>query len=135
MMRTAAVLLLCLTACGPLARGNGEEGPERLTLCVRNETAAYGNIVARANLLRFDVMPGEEVCKPLPSTGTIPLRASTTAGGASGPLSYAAQLHTGGARCWRWRLTNSPASAADLTPCGGGDSDDTTASDSARDRD
>jgi hypothetical protein len=32
----------------------------------------------------------------------------------------------GGARCWRWRLTNAPGSEADLMPCDLGASDDDT---------
>jgi hypothetical protein len=118
MMRSAAVVLLCLAACGPLARGKGEADSGRLTLCVQNETVAYGNIVARAALVRFDVQPGEQVCKPVIATGpAIELRATTMGGGVAGPLSYATRLDVGGSSCWRWRLTDAPASAVDLMPC------------------
>lgn len=87
-------------------------------LCVRNGTIAYGNIIARAGLVRFDVMPGREVCKPLPTAGpSVQLLAETTSGGSAGPITYAATLHTANVRCWRWRLTESRASATDLSPC------------------
>jgi hypothetical protein len=131
MIRTAAILLVCLSACGPFFRG-GKDGDEteRLTLCVANQAVARGNIIARAALVRYDVMPGEEVCKPVIATGpAIELRATTTGGGLSGPLSYAVRLDVGRAGCWRWRLTDSPASAVDLLPCEFTDEPDTTAVD------
>ena len=122
MIRSTAAVLLLLTACASLGRGNDEEEdeapPEPLTLCVQNETVAHGNIIARAALVRFDVMPGSEVCKALLATGpAIGLQASTTGGGLAGRQSYTARLDAGGSRCWRWRLTDSPASAVDLMPC------------------
>lgn len=141
MIRSTAAVLLLLTACASLGRGNDEEEdeapPEPLTLCVQNETVAHGNIVARAALVRFDVMPGAEVCKRVLASGpAIGLQASTTGGGLAGRQSYAARLDTGGSRCWRWTLTDSPASAVDLMPCdlSGPDSEadaDTVAPDSA----
>ena len=118
MHRIALVPLLCLAACGPLVRRGGGEDPQAVRLCVRNDAAGYGNVVARAELVRFDVFPGQEVCKALPrGAPSIALRASTTGGGAAGPLTYAATLQSGGYGCWRWRLGSSRASAGDLTPC------------------
>lgn len=118
MHRLTTVPLLCLAACGPFFKPSDEPHEPSLTLCVQNETVAYGNIVARAGMVRFDVMPGQEVCKPLIGTGGyVSLRASTTGGGASGPRHYEQRMPIGGFRCWRWRLTDSPASAADLGPC------------------
>jgi hypothetical protein len=141
MIPSTAALLLLLTACASLGRGNDEEGneapPEPLTLCVQNETVAHGNIIARAALVRFDVMPGSEVCKRVLASGpAIGLQASTPGGGLAGRQSYSARLDTGGSRCWRWTLTDSPASAVDLMPCAlsepDGDADaDATAPDSA----
>jgi hypothetical protein len=119
MHRCAAVLLLTLAACGPFFR-RGEEPPDRarLTLCVQNGTVAYGNLVARAGAVRFDVMPGQQVCKQLIGTGGfITLRAATIGGGSAGPRRYDASLPVGGYGCWLWRLTDSPASSADLGPC------------------
>lgn len=119
MWRCAAVLLLCLTGCGPFFR-RGDEPParDRLTLCVQNATIAYGNLVARAGPVRFDVLPGEQVCKPLIGTGPyIQLRAVTTGGGIAGPRRYEERLPITGYDCWLWRLTDSPASSADLGPC------------------
>lgn len=115
----AAVLLLCLAGCGTLFPKRDDAPPrERLTLCVENATVAYGNIVARAGQVRFDVMPGQQVCKRvIGGGGYIPLRAVTTGGGLAGPRSYDAQLPVSGYTCWRWRLSDSPASAADLGPC------------------
>ena len=118
MMRIAAVTLVCLTACGPLARGSGDEGPNTLRLCVENATAGYGNIIAHAGLVRFNVMPGQEQCRPVHVPGSaLQVTARTMGGGAAGPLSYTERLQPGATGCWRWRLTNSRASAADLTPC------------------
>ncbi|HEX6368903.1 MAG TPA: hypothetical protein VF006_08220 [Longimicrobium sp.] len=136
MHRRAAVLLLGLGACGPFFRG-GEDAPvrERLTLCVQNHTIAYGNLVARAGPVRFDVMPGQEVCKPLIGTGAaINLRAVTTGGGIGGPRRYEERLPLGGYICWLWRLTDSPASSADLGPCRADEAEvepDTAAADSS----
>ena len=119
MRRCAAVLLLGLGACGPFFR-RGDDAPhrERLTLCVQNHTVAYGNLIARAGPVRFDVMPGQEVCKPLIGVGpSIDLRAVTTGGGIGGPRRYEERLPVDGYSCWLWRLTDSPASSADLGPC------------------
>lgn len=118
MKQLYAFLLLSLAAC---AARNGDEdqpAPEPLRLCVENATAAHGAITARAGLVRFDVMPGERVCKPLIATGaSIALQARTIGGGARGPLRYAERLQPGGSRCWRWRLTDSATSSMDLMPC------------------
>ena len=116
-MKIALVTVLRLSACGPSLR-QGETDPNATRLCVENATAGYGNIVARAGLTRFTVMPGERQCRSVIVTGAaLELRAVTTGGGSAGPISYAERLQTGASRCWRWRLGNSPASAADLTPC------------------
>ena len=136
MHRCAAVLLLCLGACGPFfRRGDRAHERERLTLCVRNATIAYGNLVARAGPVRFDVMPGQQVCKPLiGSGGYIQLRAVTTGGGIGGPRRYEERLPISGYACWLWRLTDSPASSADLGPCPDDEEEgeaDTTESDSS----
>lgn len=137
MKRVTASLLLILAACATGRQGDDGDNPppEPLRLCVENATAAYGNIIARAGLVRFDVMPGQRVCKPVIVTGSaLPLRASTTGGGTAGPLSYAERLLPGGSGCWRWRLTDSPASAVDLMPCDLVDDDaaaDTMAADTA----
>lgn len=122
MRRGAAVLLVCVAACGPFfrpAEGDDDAPPrERLRLCVENATVAYGNLIARAGQVRFDVMPGQQVCKQvLEGGGYVDLRATTTGGGLSGPRRYQAQMPVGSYRCWLWRLTDSPASAGDLGPC------------------
>lgn len=135
MTRLAAVALLGLAACGPFfKRGEGGES-NRTTLCVVNATVAYGTLVARAGLVRFDVMPGEEVCKPVIVTGSdVVLRAQTIGGGAAGPRRYAERFTLAGSRCWRWRLTDSPASSGDLFPCEAEDGDaeaDTVEADSS----
>ena len=118
MKRIAAVVLLSLAACGPFFKPSDEPAGERLRLCVQNRTTAHGNIIARAGLVRFDVMPGREVCKRIPASGaSIRLLAETTGGGSRGPVAYAITLQPGTAPCWRWRLTESSASAADLSPC------------------
>ena len=119
-MRRATVSLLLLTAAcgGSLPRGAQNAAAQPLRVCVQNETVAYGNIVAYAGMTRYDVMSGREVCKRvIASEPTIVLRAQTTAGGAAGPLSYSTRLQPGISSCWRWRLTDSPASSGDLLPC------------------
>lgn len=135
-MKRLTVVLLLAAACAPSPDGEDGPAPERPRLCVENATAAYGAITARAGLVRYHVLPGQTECKPLSSPGPLPLRAATIGGGAAGPLNYAATLNVAGYRCWRWRLTDSPASAADLGPCPSefqDDADDDTApADSAR---
>jgi hypothetical protein len=85
MKRIATLAVISLAACGPLARGNGEAGEERLRLCVQNATVGYGNIVARAGITRFNVMPGQEQCRPVAVTGiALELRAETTGGAPKG---------------------------------------------------
>ncbi len=131
MHRPAAVLLLGLASCGPFFRPGEEADPDRLTLCIENATIAYGNLVARAGPIRYDVMPGQQVCKPVMGTGPyVALQAVTTGGGIEGPHRYAERLQIGGFRCWRWRLTDSPASAADLGPCPEPAEEDTVPADS-----
>jgi hypothetical protein len=112
----AAAVLTLAAACGSLHRGSGASA-QNVRLCVQNGTVGYGNIRARADLVSFDVMPGEEVCKSVPTTGpSLLLQAQTMGGGTAGPLTFATRLQfqTG---CWRWRLTGAPGSSADLAPC------------------
>jgi len=119
MKRIGIVLLMGATACGVFRRDQDNPTAQSLRLCVQNATVGYGNIVARADLVRFDVMPGREVCRIVPAAGpSILLQAQSTGGGARGPLNYANRLTAGTGGCWRWRLTDSPASQVDLTPCG-----------------
>lgn len=118
MNRVALVVPFFLAACGPLRHRDGEPAPDATRLCVRNAAEGYGNIVAHAGLVRFDVFPGTEVCKSLPGTGpSVQLRAATSGGGSSGPLTYAATLQVGVTRCWRWRLGSTRSTAIDLLPC------------------
>ena len=119
----AAVLGIAMAAaCARNPRGEAAPAGARIRLCVRNEAAASGNIVARAGLVRFDVMPGEEVCKEVtPTEPSLVLRAETVGGGANGPVRYANRLQAGSSGCWRWRLTEVPGSALDLLPCDDGD--------------
>jgi hypothetical protein len=133
MHRSAAVLLLCLAACGPFFRPGGEPASTPQVLCVENAAVAYGNLIAHAGPVRFDVMPGQQVCKRVMGTGAyVALRAVTTGGGLRGPRSYAERLPIGGYDCWRWRLTDSPASSADLGPCPRPAEEDTVPADSPR---
>lgn len=117
-MKRLTTVLLLAAACGPAVSGN-EEGAayQAPRLCIENATAGYGSITARAGMTRYHVMSGQTQCKPLTSSSSVALRASTIGGGAAGPRTYAATLQPGGYPCWRWRLTDSPASAADLGPC------------------
>jgi hypothetical protein len=121
-MRRSIILvpisMLLLAGCWPFGRNTATAGGDVLTLCVENATAGYGNVIARAELTRFDVLPGQTVCKRItPSSPSLTLTARTTSGGAAGPLSYAMNLPSTSPGCWHWRLGNSTASALDLTPC------------------
>jgi hypothetical protein len=120
MRRIAAAALAIGTAAACVRNPRGEAAPAGAPtrLCVRNEAQASGNIVARAGLVRFDVVPGEEVCKQVtPTEPSLVLRAETVGGGANGPVRYANRLQAGSSGCWRWRLTDIPGSALDLLPC------------------
>jgi hypothetical protein len=129
MKRIGVALLLMAGACGVFRRDQDNPTAQSLRLCVQNATVGYGNITARADLVRFDVMPGREVCRMVPAAGpSLVLQAQTMGGGGAGPINYATRLTTGAGGCWRWRLTDAPSSAVDLTPCG----DDVGSSDSAR---
>jgi hypothetical protein len=118
MGRIAVVLVLFLTAACAALRRDVPAGSQSTRLCVSNGTVGYGAIVAHADIVRFDVMPGQEVCKQVPAASTqLSLRAATTGGGAAGPLTYATTIQTGTGGCWRWRLTDSRSSSVDVTPC------------------
>ena len=118
MDRVAIVLMMCAVGCAPLRNPGDEPGNQQLRLCVRNATVAYGNIVAHAGLVRFDVLPGQQVCRPVSDPGPgVALTASTTGGGSAGPLSFRNTLRSGASRCWTWTLRDDPGSALDLEPC------------------
>lgn len=118
MKRFALFALLGLAACSAFRSENDSPTAQRLRLCVQNATVGYGNITAHADLVRFDVMPGQEVCKMVAATGPmLELTAQTMGGGASGPLRYATRLQHAGPGCWRWRLTDSRSSSIDILPC------------------
>jgi hypothetical protein len=116
----ALIAAAAAVAGGCSSRHHGRTGPgvEPLTLCVQNDAQGYGNVIARAGPIRFDVMPGKEVCKRVPETGPrIELAATSMGGGAAGPLSLGTILYPTGSRCWRWHLTSAQASQSDVTPC------------------
>lgn len=118
MPRFPIVLVLALAACAPSRRGSAADSGDGILFCVQNAAVGYGNIVARAGMVRMDVLPGQEECRRVPNSGgRIALRAETSAGGAAGRLSYATTLQPGMNSCWRWRLTNQRASSGDLVPC------------------
>jgi hypothetical protein len=117
-MNRLSLALITLSLAGCASIFHRGEGREPMQLCVRNSTVGYGNVVAHAGLIRFDVMPGQEQCKRIAEiSGSLTLTARTTAGGTAGPLSYATELNPGGSRCWRWDLDNTRASQVDLLPC------------------
>ncbi|HET7459692.1 MAG TPA: hypothetical protein VFJ82_00535 [Longimicrobium sp.] len=118
MKRIGVALLLLAGACSVFRRDPESPSAQRLRLCVQNATVGYGNIVAHADIVRFDVMPGQEVCKMVPASGgSMVLTAATSGGGTTGPLTYSTRLQTTGAGCWRWRLTDSRSSSIDVVPC------------------
>lgn len=118
-MIRAAVLALALyavAACAPRQPAENPSAASPTRLCVRNEAAAHGNIIARAGLVRFDVLPGQMVCKRVTFSGTtLQLTARAPGGGLLQPLTASAQLQSTGSTCWRWRIMGSPATV--LSPC------------------
>jgi hypothetical protein len=117
-MRRAVALVaaVALAACAH-HRKNGP-GLEPLMVCVQNGAQAYGTLIARVGAMRYDVMPGKEVCKRITETGpNLALTATTIGGGAAGPLEFATTLYPTGSRCWVWRLTSAKASQSDVVPC------------------
>lgn len=99
-MKRLTIVLLLGAACGPAVSGNEGGAYQAPRLCIENATAAYGSITARAGMTRYHVMSGRTQCKPLTSTSSVALRASTIGGGAAGPRTYAATLQPGGYPCW-----------------------------------
>ena len=118
MRRLAFLLPLLLVACSPF---RGPRDPsEMLVLCVENAAAGYGNIIARAEMRRIEVLPGQTVCREItPASPNLTLTAESTGGGAAGRLRYAVRLPSTAPGCWRWRLGSSVASQNDLLPCEG----------------
>ena len=127
MYRLAIVAAVALTACASLRKGEDANQRERTRICVRNATAGYGNVIARVGLARYDIMPGQEVCRVSLETGAnIVLSARTVGGGANGPLSFNATLQAEVPGCWLWVLDNSRAYSGHLRECD--DDEDTPAS-------
>lgn len=129
-MMRAAVLLLVLfvaAACGPRHPGGQPDPASPTRLCVRNEAPAHGNVTARAGLVRFDVLPGQMVCKRVTITGSeLRVTARAPGGGLLQPASYSTSLPSGVNTCWRWRIMGSPATT--LAPC---DEDEEVVADTA----
>lgn len=98
--------------------GNRSGGVDNsLTLCIENATAGYGNVVARVESARFEVRPGQTLCRRIGTAGNAPrLTASTVGGGISGQLRFRTTLPGGGAGCWRWQLSGRETEGA-LLPC------------------
>jgi hypothetical protein len=119
MKRFVALALLLAGACKHGRPGDPTvPAPQPVQLCIQNETVAFGNVIAYAGQTRYDVMSGHQVCKPIHGPAPyLPLRATTTSGGANGPRVYSARLRMTGERCWQWRLSDAPASPGDLQPC------------------
>ena len=125
MKRIGVALLIGASACGVFRRDQDNPTAQSLRLCVQNATVGYGNVIARADLVRFDVMPGRQVCKLIAATGaSVVLTAESTGGGSNGPLRFATRLNVGGGGCWRWRISDQTASQVDLTPCSDADDRD-----------
>lgn len=106
-------LAAVLAACSGSRQGPSYD-PNAVTLCIENEAAGYGNVVAYVSGTRFSVYPGEQVCRDVHGAGGLSVRASTTSGGSMGPLRFAFQLPSSYS-CWHWRVSSS--SAVDVVPC------------------
>lgn len=107
------LLTLVAAACG--GRQPGAYDPNAVRFCIENTTVGYGNVVAMVASTRFTVYPGEEVCRNVnAAAGGLSIRASTSAGGMSGPLRYSFTL-PGGVHCWHWRVNTAPT--LDVVSC------------------
>lgn len=118
MHRIIIVSVLALGACLPMRKGeNAEEDTGRTRVCVRNSTSGYGSVSAHVGLARYDVMPGQTVCRDaLETGGGTQMSARTMGGGANGPLTFRAALPGGSGGCWMWTLDNT-ARFDNIRPC------------------
>lgn len=111
---TLAALVLLLAACGSSRQVEGYD-PNAVRMCIENATVGYGNVAAYVESVRFTVYPGEEVCKNVRGGATgLRIRASTSAGGSTGPMRYSFSL-PGGTYCWHWRISS--ARGLDIVSC------------------
>ena len=105
MRRVVALLPLLLAGCWPFGGPGATIGPDDLVVCVQNDLAAYGNLIARVEGMRYDVMPGATVCRRVNAASPrLALSARTMGGGAAGPLDFTDALPSTGPGCWLWRL-------------------------------
>ncbi len=128
-MHRSALIFLALLAvgCAPIQPRTDTPMRDPMTLCIENATAGYGNVIAYARAVRFEVMPGRTVCKELKEfASTVPLRASTVGGGAAGRLSFSASVEPRHGNCWQWTLSNSRASSFNVLPCDPGAANEDT---------
>ena len=115
MRRVLVLLPLLLAGCWSRGGGGGAFGPSDLVVCVRNELSAYGNVIARLAEVRVDVMPGGVSCRRVIGGGpSVTLTATTTGGGAAGPLNFSERLPSAAPGCWVWRL--GPGTSGALLP-------------------
>jgi len=115
MRRVLALLPLLLAGCWPFGGPGGAFGPNDTVVCVQNDLAAYGNVIARVGEVRYDVMPAMTTCRRVNTAAPrLALTARTMGGGAAGPLSFADALPGSGPGCWLWRL--GPGQGAAILP-------------------
>ena len=116
MRRSLILIPLVLVACARQSGPRPASGNE-MTLCIENATAGYGNVVARIESIRYEVLPGRSMCRTLTVAAASPrLTAETTGGGTAGPLRFATTLPSSTGACWRWRLSGTQSEGA-LLPC------------------
>ena len=114
-------LLLALVAAACSRPRSGPAGGNALTLCIENATTGYGNVVARLETTRFEVSPGQSLCRTFtPASASPTITAVTRGGGAVGPLRFSTSLPSGGGACWRWRVEGVQTEGS-LLPCREGD--------------
>ena len=115
MRRVVALLPFLLAGCWPFGGPGNTIGPNDTVVCVQNDLAAYGNVIARVEEARYDVMPANTVCRRVSGVASrIALTARTMGGGAAGPLSFSDVLPGAGPGCWLWRL--GPGTGAAILP-------------------
>lgn len=105
-MRSAPLVLLAALLLGACAStGTRIASDYATTLCVRNETAAYGLLRIYAGQRSMRVEPGQRECMLIQGSGWIGVRGATIGGGATGPRHVREPIELNGG-CWDLAVNN-----------------------------